>query len=70
MATTNNNNKYTQGSMSVYLFCIFHFKCYVKKIMMHTVTPDVTVTLFGFFRLNFTKAGENIVGQQARKSDK
>lgn len=41
-----------------------------KKIMMHTVTPDVTVTLFGFFRLSFTKTGENIVGQQARKSDK
>lgn len=39
-------------------------------MMMHTVTPDATVTLFDFFRLNFTKAGENIVGQQARKSDK
>lgn len=39
-------------------------------MMMHAVTPDVTVTLFGFFRLNFTKAGEKTVGRQARKSDK
>lgn len=70
MATTNNNNKYIQYSMSVLLFCTFYFKCYVKKKMMHAVTPDATVTLFGFFRLNFTKAGEKTVGQQARKSDK
>lgn len=37
---------------------------------MHAVTPDVPVTLFGFFRLNFTKGGENTVGQQSWKSDK